>query len=91
MICGEKTNKSSRLKTSCCYCDFDACRSCWQTWFLSETTQRCMSPNCDKEWTRKHLAQTMTKTFIANDLKKHRENILYDKERALFPAHTDYN
>ena len=86
MICGEKTNKSSRLKTSCCYCDFDACRSCWQTWFLSETTQRCMSPNCDKEWTRKHLAQTMTKTFIANDLKKHRENILYDKERALFPA-----
>ena len=45
-----------------------------------------MSPNCDKEWTRKHLAQTMTKTFIANDLKKHRENILYDKERALFPA-----
>lgn len=85
-ICGEEFTKSTRSKIECCFCDFDACRSCWQRWFLSESISKCMSPNCGKEWTRKYLTDQMTKSFIANSLKTHRENILFDKERALFPA-----
>ena len=86
IICGESINKSTRANIDCCFCDFTACRTCWQTWFLSESITKCMSPNCGKEWTRKYLSDTMTKTFISKDLKNHRENILFDKERALFPA-----
>ena len=86
IICGESINKSTRANIDCCFCDFSACRTCWQTWFLSESIIKCMSPNCGKEWTRKYLSDTMTKSFISKDLKNHRENILFDKERALFPA-----
>ena len=86
IICGDTFNKSTRLQIECSFCYFNACRCCWQRWFLSENITKCMSPNCGKEWTRKYLSETMTKTFIVNDLKTHRENILFDKERALFPA-----
>ena len=45
-----------------------------------------MSPECDKEWSRRHIVNTCGQTFANKAYKKHREQILYDKERALLPA-----
>jgi hypothetical protein len=85
-VCVEKYNKSTRAKTICPYCAFEACRECCKTWVLGETTARCMSSTCGKDWTRQQLATAMTQVFMKDEYKKHRENILFDQERALLPA-----
>lgn len=85
-ICAENLNKSTRLKVECPYCHFDACRLCWGKWFLDETNCTCMNPTCRKDWTRQHLKLGFTAKFITKDLKEHREQVLFDQERALLPA-----
>jgi len=45
-----------------------------------------MNPPCGREWTRQHIRNAFTKTFIDNKLKKRREEILFDIERALLPT-----
>jgi hypothetical protein len=44
-----------------------------------------MNMACRREWTRKFIKKSFTLKFINGDLKKHREQILFDKERALLP------
>ncbi len=85
-ICVEKYNKSTRMKVTCPYCLYNACRKCCETWLLNETIARCINSRCGKEWSRQFVANTFTKTFMSNDYKKHREIILFDQERALLPA-----
>lgn len=45
-----------------------------------------MNNECNKEWTRKFITEVCTKTFINNEWKKVREQVLYDYEKALLPA-----
>jgi hypothetical protein len=45
-----------------------------------------MNTGCDREWTRQFIASAFTNTFINGKLKKHREQLLFDQERALLPA-----
>jgi hypothetical protein len=45
-----------------------------------------MNNDCNKEWTRKFITEVCTKTFINNEWKKVREQVLYDYEKALLPA-----
>lgn len=85
-ICIEKYNRTSRLKVSCPYCEYNACRKCCETWILNETTPRCINTVCGKEWTRQFVVSTFSKTFVSKDYKNHREEILFDQERALLPA-----
>lgn len=85
-ICADTYNKTTRLKIECLYCNYPVCRKCCETWITNETTPICINPECAKEWTRKFMTEVFTKTFMANDYKKHRENILFDQERALLPA-----
>ena len=70
----------------CQYCEFEACRSCCERYILDQTIAKCMNNDCDKEWTRKHVAQNFTKTFLTGAWKKNREKVLFDKEKALLPA-----
>jgi len=72
------------------YCNFPACRSCCQTFILNENTHKCMNTACEKEWTRKFIVDAFPNSFITGPLKKHRENILFDRERALLPATQPY-
>jgi hypothetical protein len=45
-----------------------------------------MSPNCDKQWSRKFLVENLTQTFVINEWTKLQEKICFDKEKALLPA-----
>ena len=45
-----------------------------------------MNNDCDREWTRQFLRESFTQTFLNDEYKKHRENILFNTERALMPA-----
>ena len=85
-ICCDHYNKSTRNKVSCCYCDFQACRTCCETYILSETTAKCMNPECAMVWSRKFLRENFTNTFLTTKYKEHLENVLFEQEKALMPA-----
>lgn len=85
-ICCDDYNKSTRSKVCCPYCDFDVCRTCCETYILSESSPKCMKPDCGKEWSRKFLRESLTNTFLTSKYKEHLENILFDQEKALMPA-----
>lgn len=85
-ICCDDYNKSNRTKICCPYCDFDVCRTCCETYILSETIPKCMKPDCDKEWSRKFLRENFTNVFLNSKYKEHLENVLFDQEKALMPA-----
>jgi len=85
-ICTEKYTDCVRAKTNCPYCDFICCRKCCETFLLNENIPRCMNNECRKEWTRHHLFNAFSKSFVNKTLKAHREKVLFEKELALLPA-----
>jgi hypothetical protein len=87
-ICTEKFNRSTRIRVKCEYCEFTACRTCFETYLLSQSTPHCMcsKEQCGKIWTRKFLANTFTNVFITKRYKTHQEQVLFEKELALMPA-----
>lgn len=85
LICTEEI-KVRNPTVKCQYCEFEACRSCCERYILGQTVAKCMNNDCDKEWSRKHIAQNFTKSFITGAWKKNREKVLFDKEKALLPA-----
>lgn len=83
-ICCETYNRSNHKKVTCPFCDFDACRSCIQTYLTSNINDpHCMG--CKKAWNREFVDQSCTKVFRNTKLKTHRENILFEREKCLFP------
>lgn len=42
--------------------------------------------NCNKEMTREVMTQKFTKKFLSTRYKEHRENYLFDQEKAMLPA-----
>ena len=88
-ICTEKFNKAKHIPIKCEYCDFEACRQCCQQYILEKTQATCMNNECNKEWSRKFLADKFTQKFVNTDWKKNREQVLFDKEKALLPATQD--
>lgn len=83
-ICIENYNQSIRKKISCPYCKYDACSSCTRQYLL-QTTQDPHCMNCRRQWNREILIEHLPQTFINKDLKKHREEVLYDREKSLMP------
>jgi hypothetical protein len=45
-----------------------------------------MDIQCNREWSRKYTVSQFTQSFINGPLKKHRQNIIFEKERKTFPA-----
>ena len=85
-ICDYALNQTIRKPISCPYCEFTGCRTCCETYILGETTSKCMSPPCNREWTRQFISKEFTAAFLSKKLKKKREEILFDIERSLMPA-----
>ena len=84
-VCVEKFNRSTRVETTCDFCDFKVCRECCATYLL-DTSELAHCMSCKHEWNREFLFKKFTRKFINTNYKKHKEQILFDKERALLPA-----
>lgn len=86
-ICIEKFNLINHSRIKCEYCDFIACRTCYETYLVSQSTPHCMQSleQCGKTWSRKFMATNFTINFIKNEYKKHQEQILFERELALMP------
>lgn len=84
-VCIEPYTSDRRRKVTCDFCSYDACRECTKRYILSTaSTPHCM--NCQKSWGRVTLSKKFSRAFIAHEFKHARENVLFDLEKAMFPA-----
>ena len=89
MICGvccENFNKSTRSKITCEFsgCGYEACKICIRTYLLGTTNDpHCM--NCKNQWTNKFLVESLNRSYIDNDYKKHRKHLLVEREISRTP------
>jgi hypothetical protein len=67
----------------CHYCNEKACRSCYQTYILNETQDKCMF--CSKTWTIEFIQSNFKSSFINNKYKLHKQTIMFEREKALLP------
>jgi len=80
-VCCETTTKCIQ----CPYCKFECCIPCVSTFLLGlSKDSHCM--NCNKLWSREILLQVLPKPFVNGKYKLHRENILFEREKSLFPT-----
>ena len=84
-VCLEAYNKVANTEVKCCFCQESSCRRCIQT-FISSTTNDPHCMHCKKAWEREFIDDNLTATYRMNDYKRHRENILLERELALMPA-----
>lgn len=84
-ICIEKYNLDNNARVTCEYCPMEACRSCYDRYFLENTTFKCMDTNCGRSWTYKYILSKFTKSFVMTHIRPHIENVLFEKERQTFP------
>lgn len=75
----------SSKATNCAACGAASCRPCLEKYLLSETTNDPTCPSCAKPWSHTFLAESLSGTFRKGTYKHHRENILYDREKARLP------
>ena len=84
-VCYERLNKSNHSKVSCNYCEFIQCSSCAERYLLDTPNDpHCM--NCKTGWNRERMVDNFTKKFVDKSFKDRRENLLFERERALMPA-----
>ena len=85
-ICCEKYNKSTHSKVVCEFagCAYESCKVCVRTYLLGTTNDpHCM--NCKNQWTSKFLVESLNRSYIDNDYKKHRKNLLVEREISRTP------
>jgi len=88
-VCYEDFNKLHHLKVTCPFCNLDACKTCVQTYLLTSTQEpHCMG--CKHELNRAYIDSFCTKTFRNKDFKLHRENVLFEREKARMPETQAY-
>jgi hypothetical protein len=86
VICDEKLNLKNHKLVSCEYCEFGACKTCYQTFLPEQNVPKCMNRECGRPWTRRFLNTTFSQSFLQKDWRKSREKIAFDRETALLPA-----
>ena len=83
-VCCEKYNKTIHKKVSCPFCDLYACKTCCQTYMMSSMEDpHCMK--CKNLWNREFVDSFCTKYFRNREYKRHRENVLFDREKIRMP------
>lgn len=83
-VCCENFNKINHKKVECPYCDLKSCRTCTQRYILdSFEDPHCMG--CKTKWNREFVDTFCTKYFRNTTLRRHRENVLFEREKALMP------
>ena len=83
-ICTDPYTKETRQPIACAACSYEVCTRCVKAFLVSTPSEpHCM--NCRVPWNREFLDQHLTKTWREGDLKVHRANLLFDRERSLLP------
>lgn len=78
-VCCETTKK-----VVTCACEFVTCVTCAKRYTLDTHDPHCMS--CKRAWGRADLLKNLGSVFTSKTYKTHRENVLFERERAMLPA-----
>lgn len=81
-VCSNTLNISTRKPINCIACNFSACRACYYKYILESYGDPCCM-QCRRPWTRRFLADSCTQVFITGPYLTHRQNVLFEQERAL--------
>ena len=83
-VCCEKFNKINHKKVECPFCDLVSCRACSSRYLLSISDDpHCMG--CKNLWNREFVDTWCTRYFRNTELRRHRETILFEREKARMP------
>jgi hypothetical protein len=84
-VCADKFTKEVRKPVTCPYCDFAACNVCCKKYLTDGVLDaHCMS--CRRAWNDEFLDLNFTRAFRIGPYKKHRENVLLEREMAILPT-----
>jgi len=83
-VCCEKFNKINHKKVECPFCDLVSCRTCSSRYLLSISDDpHCMG--CKNLWNREFVDTWCTQYFRNTELRRHREDILFEREKIQMP------
>ena len=82
-ICTDNYTSSSRKKITCLYCQYECCTQCIKKYITSNNNDPCCL-NCKHSWNREFIDATLSRNFRIKEYKKHRENVLFDRESSFF-------
>lgn len=84
-ICCDAFTAHLRKPVKCAYCEFSACNVCTKKYLTNGLLDaHCMG--CRRAWNDEFLDMNFTKAFRTGAYKKHREDILLDREIAILPT-----
>ena len=82
-ICCSSFTDQKRKGITCLYCQENICTECVKKYLLQNLSDPdCMM--CKKIWNQDFLIKNLSKGFLNKEYKKHREEVLLDRERSLF-------
>lgn len=83
ICCDSRLTPASTV--SCGVCDHVCCKSCVKRFLLDLMDDpQCMQ--CRRRFTHAELIEKLPRTFVDGDLKRHRAEVLLDRQKAMVPA-----
>lgn len=74
---------------TCGVCDYHVCKPCCHRWLLgSNEDARCM--NCKHNWSHTTMCQMFGMAFVNGPWKRHRQEVLFDREVAMLTETQPY-
>ena len=84
-VCADTYTKEVRKAVTCPYCEFAACTVCCKKYLTDGGLDaHCMS--CRRAWNDEFVDLNFTRAFRIGPYKKHRENVLLEREMAILPT-----
>jgi len=84
-VCCDKYTVQLRKAVSCPYCDYTSCSVCLKK-YLTEGTLDAHCMGCRRAWNDEFLDLNFTRAFRIGPYKKHREDVLMEREIAILPT-----
>ena len=83
-VCCASFTSILRKSVQCSFCHYEVCQQCIKKYILSSSLDpQCMS--CHVPWTQEFLDTFVSKSFRDNEYKKHRQNMLLEREKSFLP------
>ena len=84
-VCCDKYTVQLRKPVTCPYCEYTSCSICLKK-YLTEGTLDAHCMGCRRAWNDEFLDLNFTRAFRIGPYKKHREDVLLEREIAILPT-----
>ncbi len=87
-VCCENYNKSTKSEVKCYIqtCEFSCCKECVRKYLTSVISEpHCM--HCRNKWSLEFCKQSLNNSYLENEYKQHRKNVLVESKIARVPEY----